>query len=342
MVGSPGRQTDEEPMARCDYCRLPCSSGIIRDTYQEVEYTFCSKHCREALETSERVFTEYHGSKRFQPEVTPFETMCPDGVPRNSFILLSHSAGTRTEAFQAELAWRALQRDEPVIMAVFLEPPVSLIHQFVAHDWNPLPYLEQGRLQILDCFNYRVEDRERMFDRMNEWNTHLHAIAREATTTVQDPTETSQLQNGLDACVERQEMNNTGLVVIDSLTEYGTMVQPINAYRFIKDIRAEVCKGRFVPIVAGATIREESDEFPHDLNYMADGVIDMRLNNDLVEDTLVKEIRVRKLERVQTESEWIPFEFSREEGLTLVDPTDDDPQSNANDSPASSTQADIG
>ncbi|PSQ28742.1 hypothetical protein BRD03_02065 [Halobacteriales archaeon QS_9_68_17] len=51
-------------------------------------------------------------------------------------------------------------------------------------------------------------------------------------------------------------------VVVDSLTEFGTLVQPVQTYDFVKDVRADVCKGRFVPILAGATYTGESGTFP--------------------------------------------------------------------------------
>ncbi|MEA5387284.1 ATPase domain-containing protein [Haloarculaceae archaeon H-GB2-1] len=176
--------------------------------------------------------------------------------------MLKDLAGTRTEAIQAEFAWRALQRGEPVVIMSFLEPPVSLIQEFVTLDWNVIPYLERGQLHIIDCFTYRVDDRQRMFDRMNAWNRHLSKCAEDATTRVRDPSEVSELQSRLDTALEDLDMHDNGIVIVDSLTEFGSLVQPVQAYSFVKDIRADVCKGRFVPIFAGATVGSEADVFP--------------------------------------------------------------------------------
>jgi len=314
-----GRQPDES-ITRCDYWRLPCPGDPITTEHDGVTYSFCSDACRAAQEESDRVHTQYHGFRRYQTSVAALDAGLPQGVPRNSFVLLTGLPGTRSEAIMAELVWRALQRGEPVVYVTFLEPPVSVIQKFVTLEWNVLPYLESGRLHILDCFTYRLEDRDRMFERMDEWNHHLAAIAEEATTTVRDPSSTGQLENQLDDCLTAQGMDDEGIVVVDSLTELGSLLQPVQAYNFVKDIRAEVCKGRFIPIFAGATRTGDKIGFPHDLGYMVDGIVELRLNEDIVEDALIKQIRVRKMNGVLTYPEWSAYEYTSGQGIVMFDP----------------------
>ena len=305
---------------RCDYCRLPVPGQPVILDHDGVSYEFCSKSCRDALETADRVFTEYHGFRRLDTGVSALDASLPQGVPRNSLVLLTDLAGTRTEAIQAELVWRALQREEPVVYMSFLEPPVSVVQEFVTLEWNALPSLESGDFRIVDCFTYRVDDRERMYERMNTWNSHLWEVAEEATTTVRDPSDISELQSRLDSTLEVAGAQDEGIVVIDSLTELGTLVQPVQAYNFVKDVRADVCKGRFVPIFAGATVTSEGDAFPHDLGYMVDGIVEMRLNDELVEDALVKQLRVRKMGGVLTYPEWKVYEYTAGQGIVTFDP----------------------
>lgn len=305
---------------RCDYCRLPCPTEPHTLDMHETVYKFCSEACRSAVQESERVFTEYHGHRRLRTGVSALDGSLPEGIPRNSLVMLTDLAGTRTEAMQAELVWRALQRGEPVVYVSFLEPPVSVIQEFVSLSWNVLPSLEAGDFKIIDCFTYRVEDRERMYRRMNDWNAHLWDIADPATVRVRDPTAMGQLQNRLDSALEAVEAQDHGIVVIDSLTELGSLVQPVQAYNFLKDVRADICKGRFVPIFAGATVSGEADEFPHDLGYMADGIVEMRLNEDLIEDALLKQLRVRKMSGVLTFPRWEVYEFTPGQGLVTFDP----------------------
>jgi KaiC/GvpD/RAD55 family RecA-like ATPase len=309
-----------EGIRRCDYCRLPIPGERLTQDHDGVTYEFCSRACRDTVENSDRVFTQFHGFRRMNTGVSVLDASLPQGIPRNSFVLLTDLAGTRTEAIQAELVWRALQRGEPVVYMSFLEPPVSVVQEFITLEWNVLPSLEAGDLQIVDCFSYRVDDRDRMYERMNDWNSHLWDITEDATETVRDPTNIGQLQNRLDNALEAVDGHDRGLVVIDSLTELGSLVQPVRAYNFVKDIRADVCKGRFVPVFAGATVTSDVEEFPHDLGYMVDGIVEMRLNEDLIEGALVKQLRVRKMNGVLTYPEWEVYEYTAGEGIVTFDP----------------------
>ncbi len=315
-----GGETESETIRRCDYCRLPIPATPQTLDHNGVTYAFCSATCRDALETADRVFTEYHGFRRLTTGVTALDSSLPQGIPRNSFVLLTDLAGTRSEAIQAELVWRAMQRGEPVVYVSFLEPPVSVVQEFVTLEWNVLPSLENSDLQILDCFTYRADDRDRMYERMNAWNTHLWDVAESATSTVRDPTDIGQIQNRLDRALETVSRHENGIVVIDSLTELGSLVQPVQAYNFLKDVRADVCKGRFVPVFAGATMTGEERTFPHDLGYMVDGIVEMRLNEELVEDALVKQLRVRKMSGVLAISEWETYEYTAGKGIVTFDP----------------------
>jgi KaiC/GvpD/RAD55 family RecA-like ATPase len=309
-----------EGIRRCDYCRLPIPGERLTQDHDGVTYEFCSRACRDAVENADCVFTQFHGFRRMNTGVSVLDASLPQGIPRNSFVLLTDLAGTRTEAIQAELVWRALQRGEPVVYMSFLEPPVSVVQEFITLEWNVLPSLEAGDLQIVDCFSYRVDDRDRMYERMNDWNSHLWDITEDATETVRDPTNIGQLQNRLDNALEAVDGHDRGLVVIDSLTELGSLVQPVRAYNFVKDIRADVCKGRFVPVFAGATVTSDVEEFPHDLGYMVDGIVEMRLNEDLIEGALVKQLRVRKMNGVLTYPEWEVYEYTAGEGIVTFDP----------------------
>lgn len=314
-------ESEEVPtIRRCDYCRLPIPHEPIETAHEEITYVFCSNACRDAVETSDRVFTEYHGFRRFDPGVSALRASLPEGIPRNSFVMVTDLAGTRTEAVQAELVWRALQRGEPAVVLSLLEPPVSLLQSFISLEWNVLPYLERDQLHVVDGFTYRVDDRDRMADRMNSWNSHLRTVAADATTTVRDPTEIRELRSRLDSEMEALDMQDQGIVVIDSLTELGTLVQPVQAYNFVKDVRADLCKGRFVPVFAGATITGEPEGFPHDLDYMVDGIVEMRLSEELVEGALVKQLRVRKMNGVLTYPEWKCYEYTSGTGIVTFDP----------------------
>ncbi|MFB6298855.1 MAG: ATPase domain-containing protein [Halobacteriales archaeon] len=305
---------------RCDFCRLRVPDDPVTATRDGSSYTFCCEHCRSAMESNDRVFTEYRGYRHFRSDVSVLDAQLPQGLLRNSFVLFSGQAGTREDALYAELLWRTLRRGEPAIYVTFQEPPTSVVERFLTLDWNVFPDLEAGDLHIVDCFTYRVDDRDRMYENMNNWNQHIYDVAKDSTTAVRDPSDVSSVQSRLNNCLDAMGMVDTGVMLIDSLTEFGSLVQPVQAYDFVRDIRADICKGRFVPIFAGASVVSESDEFPHDLGYIVDGVVDLRLNPELIEDTLIKQIRIRKMNGVLSIPEWTAYEFTGGQGLVMFDP----------------------
>lgn len=317
---------------RCDFCRQPLvGEEHVLDREGE-RYRCCTERCRDALAGSDRVFTEYDGHRRMRAGVAGIDDSLPQGLSRNSFVLLAGNTGTREGALRAELAWRTLERGEPVILVAFTEPPISLVESFLAMDWNVLPAVEDGRIRIVDCFTPRVDDRERLYDRLTPWNRHLDSLVEPATSVVRDPGDGHELRNKLDNCLEELEMVESGLVAIDSLVEFASLVQPGQAYGFLKDVRAEVCKGRFVPVIGGATGGDE-EAFPRDLEYVADGVIDLRLDGGIVEDTLFRRLRVRKMRGVLTVPEWHTYEYTSGLGLVTFDPreeVDDGEESSGN------------
>ncbi|GAB3691144.1 hypothetical protein GCM10028857_28210 [Salinarchaeum chitinilyticum] len=329
--------SDESTPAYCDFCSLPRSSGTVEAEIDGERYVFCSEHCRESMLDADRVFTRYHGHRRFDPGVAAIDAVLPQGCPRNAFLLCSAQAGTRVGALQAELVWRALQREEPAVLVTFQEPPAAVVERFVTLDWNVLPYLESGQLRVVDCFSYRMADKGDRHGDGSSWNAHLAEAVAPATERVRDPTDSEEVTNKLESALDGDDMPvrsdasaggdagpermvECGIVVIDSLTEFGTLVQPVQAYDFVKDLRADVCKARFVPVFAGATYGGDADAFPHDLAYVADGLVDCKLDGEIVDDGLVKRLRVRKLDGVLSYQRWIAYEFTAGRGLVPFDP----------------------
>ena len=319
-TGPGGDGSDPTATERCDFCQLPISTVTVNADVDGATYQFCTTACRDAMLESDRVFTEYRGHRFLHTGVSVLDAQLPQGLLRNSFVLCSGTTGTREDALHAEIVWRTLRRDEPAIYLAFDEPPTSVVENFLTLGWNVLPYLETGQLHILDCFTYRLGDRERLLSRMNDWNRHVNAIAEPSTTAVHDPSEVSQVMSKLDSCLDDMNMVDRGIVLIDSLTEFGTLLGPVQPYDLVKDVRAEICKGRFVPVFAGSTVRNDAEEFPHDLEYLVDGVVDMRLNPEIVEDTLIKQIRIRKMSGVLAIPEWTAYEFTSGQGLVMFDP----------------------
>jgi len=313
-------KNESDGIRRCDFCRQPIPSEPIERTVEDRTYSFCSNICHDAQADADRVFTRYHGHRRFEPGVAALDETLPQGCPRNSFCLLSGQAGTRGSAIIAELCWRALQREEPAVYVTFREPPAAVVERFVTMDWNVLSAMEKGRFRIVDCFTHLQDGSEQVARKTSPWISHIADAVKPVTNVVRDPSDVSEILHKIDNCLDENDAVETGIVVIDSLTEFGTLVQPVQAYRFVKRLRASVPKGRFVPVFANATRTGDAEAFPHDLTYVADGVIDIQLDDSIIEDTLFKRIRVRKLDDVLVYPDWTTFEYTSGLGMLTFDP----------------------
>jgi KaiC/GvpD/RAD55 family RecA-like ATPase len=53
---------------------------------------------------------------------------------------------------------------------------------------------------------------------------------------------------------------------------------------------------------------------------MVDGIVELRLTDDIVEDTLIKQLRVRKMSGVLAISEWESYEYTAGTGIVTFDP----------------------
>lgn len=308
----------------CDFCRLPIPGQPIRTMVGQDEYTFCTQACQDELDRLDSVSTAFHGSRKVHLGISGLDRYLPQGIPRNSFILLSGEPGTRKDALGVELVWRTLQRGEPAVVVSFTEPPISVVQRFLDLGWNVFPALENDRLRIVDCFTPRIDHVDRFRRQLNYWNRHLSTVTEPRTATVNDPSDPAEIRNKIENVTGALDMVDQGIVSIDSLTEFGTLVQPIRAYDFVKDLRAHVAKARFVPLVAGATITtDEATEFPHDLAYVVDGIVELALADSIINDTLIRRVRVRKMNGVLAITEWTAFEYTSDRGMVPFDPVEE-------------------
>lgn len=267
-----------EPVAdgdgvRCDNCGLPLPGPAVTEQLHGQTYHFCSESCHAAFHDHDTESTSIHQFKRRPFEVAGLDDQLPEGFPRNSLVLLSSVPGTAEESVHAELVWRTLGRGEPAIVVAFEEPPFAVVEFMLSMEWNVIPYLEDGTLRIVDCFTDRVTTYRWDPDRLTDWNRYVYEITAEATARVSDFTSFSVLHDHLDTVVEAVDAYDAGLVLIDSLDELA-VIQPTNALPFVKDLRADFCKGRLVPVLAGATYVFDDTGFPQNVRYFADGIVE--------------------------------------------------------------------
>ncbi|RQG97952.1 RAD55 family ATPase [Natrarchaeobius chitinivorans] len=308
-------RTDHHPL-RCDHCGYPIPDEPISTDGGR----FCSTSCTEATESGSTL-SDLEGYKRVPSGVEPIDSLVPNGMPADAFVLVSGEEGTRRSELLTELAWRALERGESIAVVSYANPPTATLERFFENDWNVVPALEDGRVRILDCFTHRLADREGFLEARNEWTEFVSDAAGDAIVDVSDPGDVREVANTLLGTLEDLEMTETGLVVIDSLDELDALVQDQLVHNFLKDVRATVCKARYVPIFAG--VSATGNESVPDDEYVVDGIVDLRLADHLEPEARLSQLAVRKLIGARFLPQWITVEYEPARGLIASVPPAD-------------------
>ncbi|ELY47569.1 RAD55 family ATPase [Natronorubrum sulfidifaciens] len=304
---SPSKRSDrpgDYPL-ECDHCHYP----IPNDPVETDDGYVCSTACHDAV-GDDTTMAEPSAYKRIATGVEPLDSLVPTGVPSNSFLTLVGEAGTRWRELLTELVWRALERGEPAAILTATTPPTAVLERFFEAGWNVLPALEDERLRVIDCFTHRLEDRETFLERRNRWIEFVGETAADSIVTLEEPTATEPILSGLNETLDDLEMTETGLVTIDSLAEF----EANHRHAFVAELRASVCKARYVPIIAGTVADIGSDSS----NAFADGIVDLRLADHLESAVRHRQLSVRKLTGAQSLPQWIAYEYDPPQGLLVL------------------------
>ncbi|MFA9416986.1 RAD55 family ATPase [Natrinema sp. HArc-T2] len=303
--------TAEYPL-ECDHCHYP----IPNEPVASEDGRYCSIACREAAADG-ATLPEPEAYKRVVTGVEPIDSLVPNGIPADSFLLLAGDEGTSRAELGIELVWRALERGEPAVVVSLANPPTATLERFYQNGWNVLPALENDRLRLIDCYTHRLDDRDGFSEQRTEWPTFIGEAAADAIVEVRDPSDRREVTHSLTGALDDLEMSETGLVTIDSLDELERIFQDRQVHDFVEEIRATVCKARFVPIIAAAST---ADEDSPESEYVFDGIIDLRLTDQRPSNTRRKQLAIRKLIGAQFLPQWISYDHEPARGLFASSP----------------------
>lgn len=255
--------------------------------------------------------------------VSILDVLMPDGIPRNSFVMLGGEAGTGKSAIVTELAYRTLQeKEEPVIYIVDENSPLSLYHRFLGMGWDIEPFIETKSIRIIDAFTALVEQTafhkdQSQYIQLSDLNAEISQRLDTVTTKIRDPSHIELIFDYIYRWLNKLDMINRGIVIIDSLTELYSRVGA-QLFNNLKNIRAIACSTRFVP-VWGVAHFGISTEFPSGFDYLSDGLIDLRFEKSLMETgILVKQLRVRRMSGVKSYPIWVSFRIESQRGCVTT------------------------
>lgn len=308
------RSRVEPPRRRCGYCGYPITDEPVSD--EETTTEFCSTICRDrsADDDAPDGFAGDRAYTRFRTGVAPLDELLPNGMPADAFVLLSGEEGTRRSELATELVWRALRRGEPAVVVAVADPPAAVLERFFALGWNVLPDLADDRLRIVDCFTHRLEDRDAFDATLNEWNEFVTGAADDAVMPVRDPTDVREVVGTFERALDDLEMTETGVGVIDSLDALDALGPDGIVHSVVEEVRANVCKARYVPVFASVTTAEH-DGYPAKGGYVFDAIVDTRQAEHLVPETRLNQLAIRKCTGARYSPEWIAYESYGERGL---------------------------
>ena len=239
------------------------------------------------------------------------DLIIPNGIPRNTLIIIRGEPGTGKVSLLTEIAYRTLKLGEPVIMVVYGQTPLSLFQRFLSHGWDISDALKEGKIVFLDGFSARFRERERRVQYPIVKETYEQL--KKAHILIDNPQDIHEIFSEITENATRLKMFSRGVILIDSLIEMLTLIPKEQVLEFIRRLRVYVAKDLWVPIFFGASVGLMED-FYLLLDYMVDGAIDIRFHPKLLEKgLLVREIRVRKLP-TKTIPLWIPFKIEKEKG----------------------------
>jgi KaiC/GvpD/RAD55 family RecA-like ATPase len=231
--------------------------------------------------------------------IEALDRVLPNGIPRNTMMILAGELGTGKSVLMSELLYSILRkRKEPCVYMTFEGPPIAVMQDMDAFGWDIRPFLETGQLRFIDCFSFRMEPT----------STPAH------THYVKDPRDLHSVTSALYSIMEEMKMSGRGAVFVDSLTEMFTLVQEERPLVFhmldgVKSWRAKGPKERLVPFFCSHhTPLRAYVELDDLLFYVVDGIIDVRFNPGFADrGLLVKQFRVRRMKGAPHETYWVTF-----------------------------------
>jgi len=270
-----------------------------------------SKNAQNQLKTDCQKYIENRITKS---GVAILDVLLPQGIPRNSFVMVGGEAGTGKSALVAELAYRTLhENQEPVIYVLTENSPLALYHRFLGLGWDIESFIEKQTLRIIDAFTPQInqtpfdKDQSR-YIQFSDINADIRERLDSVTSHLNDPSNIELLIDRVYRWMNRLNMVNRGLIIIDSITELYSRSGNL-LFLALKNLRTIACSIRFVP-VWGVAHFGLSDSFPSGFDYLSDGLIDLRFEKTLMEQgLLMKQLRIRRMSGIKSYPLWVYFDI---------------------------------
>lgn len=234
--------------------------------------------------------------------VEPLDIALPDGVLRNSFIVIAGEGGTGKTLLLMAVARRFLESGENVMYFSLDDDPVTIVKQFQLFNININEYVKRELFYIVDGYSFRIIGKRE--------KRHISVIEEV------DPHNLSHVVNICIKVLDDLKILNRGLFIIDSINEFLMLYEASRAVELVKNLRASISKARNVVVLASLhTSSKISKGFLKVVEHMVDGIIltkiAIRSSTTATEFTSVRQLLVKKMKGVPHSDSWITYSIER-------------------------------
>ncbi len=242
-------------------------------------------------------------NNRLYVDVDLIKYILPEGIPRNSFIILSGEAGSGKSVLATFIAKNIMEQGEPVVFVAFDDDPLTIIQQFKAFSTRIEEYHSKGLFYIVDGFTYLFSKELEKFDEM---------VALEV-----NPSDLDQTLYNIIKVLEEHKINGKGVVIIDSLNVFLNYHEPSRVLEAVKTLRANISKLRNVVVLALLhTSTDYYSEFLNSIVHLVDGIL---VTEVVVQHPMsgeiplpLRQILVKKMKGVSHRVSWTLYVIDKE------------------------------
>jgi len=226
----------------------------------------------------------------------------PEGIRRNSLIIIAGEGGSGKSALLANIAKSVIQKNEPLLYLGLDDDPATIVDQFSSFNVDVQEAFKKGRFGIIDGFSYLIKGKK--------------GKAHPMVVDEINPGDLDSLVYSLLKHVDAFNMNGRGMVMIDSLNEIMITLDPTRIIEFVKTIRANIAKHRGVVTIA--TLHTSTEDFLSyllSIEHLVDGIIELQTLKDKNLGELqipLRQMLVRKMKGVPHRAVWTLFTIDKE------------------------------
>ncbi|WP_048078678.1 RAD55 family ATPase [Desulfurococcus mucosus] len=230
-----------------------------------------------------------------------FLYILPEGIPRNSLVILAGKGGSGKSAIVANIAKNIVENGEPVVYVGLDDDPVTIVEQLDSFGLKVEEAASSRLLMLVDGFSYLIKGRRER--------------AHPAVVEEVDPRNPDNVASAVLRVLESTGLKGRGLVIIDSLNEAMISLDPTRFIEFVKFLRANVSKALRVPVIATLhTSTEGFEEYLYTIEHLVDGLIETQNLEEGLSSQLpmqVRQVIIRKIKGVSHRHGWVLYTIDK-------------------------------